>query len=175
MYAVSGKLIWLPLYLSIIALVIFRYRRKAYIIVPVLILTVVVSDQLSVHAFKEVFMRLRPCREPSLAGLVHTVNGKCPGLYGFVSSHASNSFSVAMISLLFVNRRWFTISMLTWAAIIGYSRIYLGVHYPGDVICGAILGLAVGYIIFRLFILLDNKILKRSHWLSGKKCANASD
>ncbi|MEZ5000307.1 MAG: phosphatase PAP2 family protein [Bacteroidales bacterium] len=100
------KTTWDSLYLAIIVLLAFRYRSRMLIIVPLIVLAITASDQLSVHAFKEVFMRLRPCHEPSLEGLVHIVNGKCPGKYGFVSSHASNSFVALLLSLLLVRRRW---------------------------------------------------------------------
>ena len=72
-------------------------------------------------------------------------------MYGFVSSHATNSFNVALISLLFIRKRWFTISIILWALTVGYSRIYLGVHYPGDVICGSMLGALIGWGIYSLY------------------------
>ena len=81
-------------------------------------------------------------------------------MYGFVSSHATNCFDVALLSLLFVKKRWYTISIILWATIIGYSRIYLGVHYPGDVICGSFLGAFIGWGVYNLYVLTDNKILK---------------
>lgn len=174
MYAVSGKAIWIPLYIAIITLIIIKYRRRAYILVPLIIVTVIITDQLSVHAFKEVFMRLRPCREPTLEGMVHLVNGKCPGKWGFVSSHAANSFGVAIISLLLLRRRWFTISMVAWASLIGYSRVYLGVHYPGDVICGSLLGIVVAYLVYGIYKEFDKRFaIKKS--ANSKETINASD
>jgi len=92
-----------------------------------------------------------------MEGMVHLVNGECGGLYGFVSSHASNSFNVALISLMFIKNKWFTAGIISWAAIIGYSRVYLGVHYPGDVICGSLLGALIGYSVFKLYELADKK------------------
>ena len=166
MWVISGKLTWIPLYLFILFLLWRTYGKKLLVIFPVIILAVTISDQLSVHAFKEVFMRLRPCHEPSLEGMVHIVNGKCFGKYGFVSSHASNSFVVAVLSLLLLRKRWFTLLILSWATIVGYSRIYLGVHYPGDVICGAMLGALTGYFIFRFYILLDRKLLQGDFWIN---------
>jgi undecaprenyl-diphosphatase len=159
MFAVSGKLIWAPLYLAIMISLGLKFRRRFPVILFFIILGITLSDQISVHLFKNVFQRLRPCHEPALEGLVHLVNGECGGLYGFVSSHATNSFYVALFSLLFIRKRWFTILMLLWASVVGYSRIYLGVHYPGDVICGSMLGALVGWGIYKLYMYTDNKYL----------------
>ena len=159
MYAISGRVIWAPLYLAILLYLGFTYKRKFLIIIPFIIIAVTLADQVSVQLFKDIFMRLRPCHEPSLAGMVHLVKGECGGLYGFVSSHASNSFNVALLSLMFIKKRWYTICIIIWASVIGYSRIYLGVHYPGDVICGAMVGAFIGWGVYKLYEVTDNKVL----------------
>ena len=148
---ISGKTTWWPFYLLI--LVYIGWKRK-WQLIPVIVfiaLAITLADQISVHLFKEVFERLRPCQEPALQGMVHLVNGRCGGLYGFVSSHAANTFAVAMFLLLIIRRGWFTALMLTWATMVGYSRIYLGVHYPGDVLGGALLGVLLGWAVHLLF------------------------
>jgi PAP2 superfamily. len=159
MHALSGRVIWAPLYLAILLYLGFTYKRKFLIILLFVILAVTLADQVSVQLFKNVFHRLRPCQEPSLSGMVHLVNGECGGLYGFVSSHASNSFNVAFLSLMFIKRRWYTICIIIWASVICYSRVYLGVHYPGDVIFGAMVGAFIGWGVYKLYELTDNKIL----------------
>lgn len=167
MYAVSGKLIWAPLYLAILIYLGIRYKRKFIVILLFVILGITIADQTSVHLFKNLFQRLRPCHEPALEGLVHLVKGECGGKYGFVSSHATNSFYVALFSLLFIRKRWFTICIVLWALIVGYSRIYLGVHYPGDVLCGSVLGALIGWGIYRLYLLTDNNILVRRNYFKS--------
>jgi undecaprenyl-diphosphatase len=157
--SVSGILIWVPLYLAILIYLGFRYKRKFLIILIFIILAVTLSDQLSV-LLKNFTHRLRPCYEPSLKGLVHLVNGECGGLYSFVSSHAANSFNVALISLLFIKNRWYSVCIIIWAFVVAYSRIYLGVHYPGDMICGSFLGSFIGWSMYKLYVLTDNRILK---------------
>jgi undecaprenyl-diphosphatase len=159
MHAISGKIIWVPLYLAILIYLGIKYKRKFIIILLLIIIAATLTDQISV-LLKNLVQRLRPCHEPGLNGLVHLFNGECGGLYSFVSSHAANSFDVAVLSLLFIKKRWFTISIIIWAMVIGYSRIYLGVHYPGDVICGSLQGAFVGWSIYKLYILTDRRILQ---------------
>ncbi|MEX0981572.1 MAG: phosphatase PAP2 family protein [Bacteroidales bacterium] len=148
---VSGKLTWWPFYLVLLAYLVWSGRLQVIPLILFIALCITLADQSSVRLFKEVFERLRPCHEPALEGMVHLVNDKCGGMYGFVSSHAANSFGVATLLLLVVRRRLFTIVILFWAALVSYSRIYLGVHYPGDIIGGAVLGMFCGYLVYLLF------------------------
>jgi undecaprenyl-diphosphatase len=160
MSVISGVITWVPLYLAILIVLGFKYKRKFFILILIIIIAVTLSDQVSV-LIKNGVHRLRPCHEPSLEGLVHLVKGYCGGKYGFVSSHASNSFMVATFSLLMIRRKWFSYSMIIWALIVGYSRIYLGVHYPIDVICGSLLGILVGWGVYKLYEVTDRKLLPR--------------
>ncbi|MCF8223580.1 MAG: phosphatase PAP2 family protein [Bacteroidales bacterium] len=169
MVLVSAKLTWVPLYLFILVLLAIKYRRSFLIIIPLIILTITAADQLSVHAFKEVFMRLRPCHEPSLEGLVHTVNDKCGGMYGFVSSHAANSFAAAVLSIGLLRKKWFTVLMISWAVLVSYSRVYLGVHYPGDIIAGAVLGALLGYLFYTLYFYFDEKLVYNSNFFRNSR------
>jgi undecaprenyl-diphosphatase len=99
--------------------------------------------------------------------IVHLVNGECGGVYGFVSSHATNTFDVALLSLSFIKKRWYSLSIILWAGAICYSRVYLGVHYPGDVLCGAILGSFIGWGTYKLYMLTDNNILKNRPYFNS--------
>ena len=150
MKVISAKLTWIPLYALVLFLLLRKFRKSWWIYTLAAILLLALTDLASVHLFKNVFERLRPCHEPALEGMVHIVNGKCGGLYGFVSSHAANTFGFAtLMALVFRQKiRWFPLMLLLWAAVVSYSRIYLGVHYPGDVIAGAALGALLGWLLW---------------------------
>jgi undecaprenyl-diphosphatase len=113
-------------------------------------LVVTLADQTSVHLFKNVFERLRPCHNPEIRELIHLAASKCYGKFGFVSSHAANSFGVAVFLALAFKTRWFSWFILAWALLVSYSRIYLGVHYPADIIVGGLLGAVCGYAVWNL-------------------------
>lgn len=159
MYYSSEKLTWIPLYIFILYLTIKYFKWKSIVILVTIALLITISDQLSVHAFKNVFMRLRPCHEPSLAGLVHIVYNKCGGQFGFVSSHAINHFALAaFLSVIFSKKiRYFSIILLFWAFWVSYSRIYLGVHYPGDVLFGGLIGAILGFLFGKLDLYIISK------------------
>lgn len=165
MWWVSGKTTWWPFYLSLLVFMGWRKGWQLALMVLFIVVVITLADQSSVELFKNVFKRPRPCHEASLEGLVHIVNNKCGGQYGFVSSHAANAFGVATLFFLWVKRRWFTILMVVWAALVGYSRIYLGVHYPGDVLCGSLLGVGCGWLTWYLFSLLLSR-LPQKWWVT---------
>lgn len=159
MLFLSRVVVWIPLYLAILIYLGRKFRKKFLIITLFIIVSVALADQ-GALAVKNSVERFRPCHEPALQGLVHMVNGICGGRYGFVSSHAANSFNIALISLMLIRKRWYSVFILLWASAIAYSRIYLGVHYPGDVICGSILGASIGWSMYKLYTLFDRKFLK---------------
>ena len=144
MIAVSGKLTWIPLYLLIVYLVYRKQQWRGLLWFLVCAgLVILLADRISVLAFKDIFQRLRPCHEASIADYVYLPSGHKGGLYGFVSSHAANTFGIAILTALFLQKRWATLLLLIWALWVSYSRIYMGVHYPGDVLCGAIHGAGI--------------------------------
>ncbi|MEI6123515.1 MAG: phosphatase PAP2 family protein [Bacteroidota bacterium] len=157
----SEPLVWIPIYICLLYFVIKVYRWQALFILLFAAFGVTLTDQISVHLFKDVFMRLRPCHNPMIAMQVHTMNGYCGGDYGFVSSHAANYFGIAaFLSVLMYRKiRHFALFTFLWVSVIAYSRIYLGVHYPADAVSGAILGLHVGFLMGLLYHLFSTKVL----------------
>ncbi|MCX6304796.1 MAG: phosphatase PAP2 family protein [Bacteroidetes bacterium] len=141
----TNSLTWLPLYVLMLYLVIRRYKWQAIWIVLFAILMIIVSDQLS-NFFKDFIERPRPTYEPGLKG-VHTVNGYLGGQHGFYSAHASTNLAIAVYLIILLERpfRFFPMLMLIWAIFISYTRIYLGVHYPGDILAGWIAGGLIGW------------------------------
>jgi len=149
MFHVSSKPEWIPFYVIILGFIIWKYRWKSLWLILAGVILITLSDQVA-NLLKAAVRRPRPCKDPEIGHLVHLVNDYCSGLYGFVSGHAANSFAFATFVSLLFRRTWVTAGMVFWAALLSYSRIYLGVHYPGDVIGGAILGAALSLGIFLL-------------------------
>jgi undecaprenyl-diphosphatase len=151
---ISGRAFWIPFYLFLLFLIIKSKGIKALIfILPAVFLLILASDQVSVHLFKEVFKRYRPCHNENIKDLVYLVDG-CGGIYGFISSHAANTFALAVFigKLLKGQIRYMLAWMLVWAAVVSYSRIYLGVHYPADILAGGAAGAVIGFSVFQLYL-----------------------
>lgn len=158
MWWISDKFAWIPFYALLLFFCAKQYGWRVLIIMLLAAVLITLSDQISVF-MKFYFERFRPSRDPSLEGLVHLVNEKRGGKYGFVSSHASNSVALAtfMIFLLKNRIKYIVPVMVLYAVLKCYSRIYLGVHYPGDVIGGALLGIACGWIVIFMWQMINKK------------------
>ena len=157
---ISDRYFWIPLYVVLAVLLFVKFKKGMLYIAPFIGLLIFLSDKISVYFFKEVFMRLRPCHNPEIANLVHVVNDHCGGQFGFVSSHATNTFALAVFVGLLVKQKisWLLPVLVFWATVVSYSRIYLGVHYPGDVICGAILGTIIAKFVLMMLNFLNKKL-----------------
>lgn len=159
MYYISEKFLWIPFYMLLLWFCIRYYGWKTVMIMLLVALLITITDQLT-GFMKDSFQRFRPSRDESLADLVHIVYGKRGGRYGFVSAHAANSFALAvfMIHLLRGKIPYITPVLLVWASLKAYSRIYLGVHYPGDILGGAIVGIVTALIIIELWKVAQKRI-----------------
>lgn len=158
MYLITSRFFWIPFYVVIVIFLFRQYRMQAFWVVIAIALTITLADQTASGLFKPYFMRLRPCYEASIQQLVHVVKG-CGGQYGFVSSHAANTFALATFLFLLLRMSFSYIYLLfIWAILVSYSRIYMGVHYPLDLIGGAIIGIISALLIFYLYRLATKKI-----------------
>ena len=161
MFYTTETFFWLPLYLFLIFLIFKNYRKDAWFILIGAAITILLADQITSSFMKPFFARLRPSQDPSLQGLVHIVNNYRGGQHGFASSHAANTFGTAIFVWLVLRSFYPQVGWIfIWATFMTYTRIYLGVHYPGDIIVGAIIGLACGWIGFQLSKWLINRFDK---------------
>jgi undecaprenyl-diphosphatase len=157
MLVLTETITWLPLFVFLVYLVIKEYKKECWIILLGITLTILLADQITASIMKPYFGRLRPSREPTLEGLIHLVQGYTGGQFGFASSHAANSFGAATFFFLaFGNTKRWIIWLFAWAAVLTYTRIYLGVHYPGDILVGGLVGMICGWVGFKF-----------SDWLAG--------
>ena len=149
----SGKIIWGGLYLALVYALWRAYGwRVALVTLLSAALCVLLADQLTATLMRPYFARLRPANlENPISPLVHIVDGYRAGRYGFPSSHASNTFAIATFLSLVLRRKRFTLFIYFWALLNCYSRIYLGVHYTGDILVGLIIGTLIGAIVYVVY------------------------
>ena len=158
MIFLSGKFVWIPLYLYLIFLLYAQYGKRFWIPLLFILISLTMSDQFTSSFMKPYFQRLRPCLDESLTIIVEVVKG-CGGKYGFASSHAANTMGLAVFYLLLLKKKkMLGYAIFIWALLVGYSRAYLGVHYPGDVIVGFLVGAFFGYLCYQLHSLALKKL-----------------
>ena len=157
MEIISGKLTWIPLYLLLIYFLYQRFKLACWKPVLYLLASVAVADQFSSSLLKPLFKRLRPCHVDEFQSWIHLPAG-CGGQFGFCSSHAANSFAIAVGFYLLTKNKSAGIALILWASIISYSRIYLGAHYPLDVIVGAFVGGIGAWGLFKAY----ERLIKKS-------------
>lgn len=156
-WMVSAKWASLLLLLALLWILMHQNRRHALLVLAMLVLAIVLADQVSSGLIKHLVERLRPTHDPDLESMVHVINGYRGGMYGFVSSHAANSFAAVTLMSLVMRHRAVTISLLVWALLQCYSRMYLGVHYPGDILGGMLVGVVVGRLVWRLMCWIQHR------------------
>lgn len=159
MWCISGRWIWVPFY-AVLAYLLFRRMswKRASICLVTIGLIILAADQTCATLIRPEIGRLRPANlNNPLSSFVHVVNGYRGGRYGFPSCHAANTFALAVFMSLVIRHKCFTVMMFSWAFIVSYSRMYLGVHYFGDLFCGA----TIGSLFAVLFYYLQNYLFKR--------------
>lgn len=158
-YWITKTWVWFPLFILLALLSIKTFKKETWMVFVAIVFVIVFADQVTTSLMKPFFARLRPSNDPTLADLVHIVNEYRGGRFGFASGHAANTFGTSFFFFFIFRDRYKWISLLfVWAALMSYTRIYLGVHYPGDIIVGMLVGL-----LGALFGLSIFKILKRKY------------
>ena len=167
MWIVSAKETWIPLYLLLVGLLVWRYRKPAVtsvkwlqkvpvgvVVIVVIGLAVGAADFIASGILKDIVARPRPTRVPELEGMLHLVNGYRSGQYGFVSSHAANTMACGLLFSLIWRKKIATVGMMLWVAVNCYSRMYLGVHYPLDILGGLIVGALMAVVAYQVLLKL---------------------
>lgn len=167
MQTLSNTWTWVPVS-ALLLFIIFKNGtwREVFLVILALALAIFLADHISSAVFKPLFHRFRPSQDPLIMYQVDVVDGYRGGLYGFISSHAANTFGVFIFTALLLRSRVYTVSMAIWATLVSYSRIYLGVHYVGDILCGAIWGLAMGTGCYYLYRYVRNKVAEKNVFIS---------
>lgn len=150
MWLFSGKWIWVPMYATILYILLKNYPWKTALLTVVAIaLTITFADQVCATLIRPLCERMRPSNPNNpISEFVHILHGKRGGRYGFPSCHAANSFGLAFFCLLYFKRKSLSAFLIAWATVNSYSRIYLGVHYPGDLLVGMLVGLCGALLIY---------------------------
>ncbi len=150
---IRESIIWIPLYLFLFVFIWINFGIKGLYWSVALICTASLCDIVSSHLIKEAFLRFRPCRDPVIGGDVRFLVKYCPMSSSFISSHATTHFGVAMF--IHATLKKFTASwtglFFAWAGFISYAQVYVGVHFPGDVLAGTLVGLGIGVLISKIF------------------------
>ncbi len=177
MWMLSDTLVWIPFFIIFFIILVKNKQANAFLLLIAFGLLMLITDRVSSGILKPLIERLRPSHDPELGDWVITVNNYKGGLYGFVSSHAANFFGFAVLSLLFIRSWSYSVTIISWALLISYSRMYLGVHYPLDIFFGIVLGILSAFLIYKLFTKFVDKpnTRKRGHNVRSQTRKSDSD
>jgi len=155
----TDKRTWIPFYVLIIAYYLWKFKWRGLLPIGSIVLAIILADHFASSFCKPFFERLRPCHQPEIAHLVHTTIKGCGGKYSFISSHAANTFALAMFLFQYFRQKIkYAAWIFLWSGLVSYSRIAVGVHYPGDIIVGAASGMLWGYLAFLIFQFAKGKL-----------------
>ena len=167
MWIISAKTTWIPLYLLLVGLLVWRYRKPSVesvnwlqkvpvcvVMIVMIALAVGAADFIASGILKDFVARPRPTRVPELEGVLHLVNGYRSGQYGFVSSHAANTMACGLLFSLIWRNKIATVGLMLWVAMNCYSRMYLGVHYPLDILGGLMVGVLMAVVAYQVLLML---------------------
>lgn len=164
MWTVTGRWIWVPVVLMLLYALFYKKSfKQSLLVLLTIVIVITLCDQVASSIFKPLFHRFRPTHHPDFEQWVDMVNGYRSGLYGFISSHAANSFGLATFLALLFRNKWFTAVILFWALLNSYSRIYLGVHFVSDIVVGALVGSLIAYGAYIGYCYLRKMVFPNSH------------
>ncbi len=149
-YLITNIPSWIPFYMLLLFFVIKVFKKDSIYLIGGILLVILCSDQFTSSFMKPFFGRLRPCHDDEIGQLVHIVK-KCGGQFGFASGHSANSFGLAMFIWMVFRHYWKWVWLIfVWAFAVAFSRIMVGVHYPGDIIAGGLVGILFGWLLFKI-------------------------
>jgi len=173
MWIATSTTTWIPVAVALLY-VIFKNNqiKEALLLLGMLAFVIALADQISSGICKPYFARFRPTQDPELMYFTDIVNGYRGGRYGFTSSHAANTFAVAIFLSLTIKDWSLSGILFIWAALNAYSRIYLGVHYPGDILFGTLTGIIVGILVYTLYNYIKRYYLNQPRYISNRYTAS---
>ncbi|MCZ8021586.1 MAG: phosphatase PAP2 family protein [Cyclobacteriaceae bacterium] len=163
MFWLTKTVVWIPLFAFLIYLLFNVFKEKIWFPLLGVGFSLLLTDRITSGFMKPFFARLRPSQEPDLESVLHIVNGYRGGMYGFASSHAANTMGIAFFLWLLLHKKYPKIYWLfVWSCFMGYTRLYLGVHYPGDVVVGFIVGLLSAFLSFSILKYIAKRYFKQN-------------
>lgn len=145
-----NKTTWYPFYILFALFLVYKWKVQGFYIILFAVLSIAISDLISSQFLKEFFARTRPCLIPEFNANINLLLDKCSGAYSFPSSHAANHFALASFLSFTFRNKGFSLALYFWASLIGFAQVYVGVHFPLDVLFGALLGFSLGYLVYKI-------------------------
>ena len=169
MWIATTTVVWIPAALMLLYIIIKNNKiQESLTIVLLIALLITMADQFASGLCKPYFQRFRPTQDPEFMHMMDIVNGYRGGKFGFISSHAANTFALSTFLSLIIRKASFSTAMFSWAVLCSFSRIYLGVHYPGDILCGTIAGVLVGFIVYFIYKCISKRYFYKAKCISDQ-------